>query len=72
MRYRENRDNQEFKVLCHKTEGLVYAVNGEPRKSQGLLKSDKVAFARYASMTSTQLKKTVRAKQSVAKTGLGL
>ena len=72
VRCRENREKQEFKVLCHKTEGLIYAVNGEPQKSQGLLKSDKATFARYASMTPMQLQQVVRVKQASVKAGLEL
>ncbi|MEM9002724.1 MAG: strawberry notch C-terminal domain-containing protein [Cyanobacteria bacterium P01_F01_bin.86] len=67
VRCRENGGNQEFKVLCHKTQGLVYAVNGESRKSQGLLKSDKVTFARYADMTSAQLRQAAQPKGDVIK-----
>ena len=72
VRCRDNGERQEFKVLCHKTDGLIYAVNGEPQKSQGLLKTDKAIFARYASMTSAQLRQATRAKQATAKTEIGL
>ncbi|KPQ32873.1 MAG: methyltransferase domain-containing protein [Phormidesmis priestleyi Ana] len=72
VRCRENADKQELKVLCHRTSGLIYAVNGEPQKSQGLLKSDKTTFARYASMSPTQLNQAVRVKQTAVKAGLEL
>jgi len=72
VRCRENGDEQEFKVLCHRTSGLIYAVNGEPQKSQGLLKSDKTTFARYASMSPIQLNQAVRVKQTAVKAGLEL
>ena len=72
VRCRENGEKQEFKVLCHRSSGLIYAVNGEPQKSQGLLKSDKTTFARYASMTPTQLNQAVRVKQTAVKAGLEL
>ncbi|KPQ31203.1 MAG: hypothetical protein HLUCCA11_24275 [Phormidesmis priestleyi Ana] len=72
VRCRENGDKQEFKVLCHRTSGLIYAVNGEPQKSQGLLKSDKTTFARYASMSPIQLNQAVRVKQTAVKAGLEL
>ena len=72
VRCRDNGDRQEFKVLCHKTDGSFYAVNGKPQKSQGLLKTDKVIFARYASMTSAQLRQATKAKQAAAKTEIGL
>ena len=72
VRCRENGEKREFKVLCHRNSGLIYAVNGEPQKSQGLLKSDKVTFERYASLTPTQLNQTVRVKQAAVKTEIGL
>jgi hypothetical protein len=72
VRCRENGEKKEFKILCHKTDGLIYAVNGEPQKSQGLLKSDKATFVRYASMTSAQLNQAVRVKQTAVKAGLEL
>jgi hypothetical protein len=72
VRCRESEAKQELKVLCHRTDGLIYAVNGEPQKSQGLLKGDKATFTRFASLTQTQLRQMVRAKQATAKAGLGL
>jgi hypothetical protein len=72
VRCRESGEKQEFKVLCHRTDGLIYAVNGESQKSQGLLKGDKATFARFASMTPTQLRQAIRAKQATVKAGLGL
>jgi hypothetical protein len=72
VRCRESGEKQELKVLCHRTDGLIYAVNGESQKSQGLLKGDKATFARFANMTPIQLRQTVRAKQATAKAGLGL
>ena len=70
VRCRENEQKQEFKVLCHRSSGLIYAVNGEPQKSQGLLKGDKATFARFASMTPTQLKQVAECKGTTAKAGM--
>ena len=72
VRCRENGEKQEFKVLCHRSSGLIYAVNGEPQKSQGLLKSDKATFARYASMTPTQLEQATQRKEATAQAGIDL
>ena len=71
VRCRGNGEKQEFKVLCHRSSGLIYAVNGEPQKSQGLLKSDKATFRRYASMTPTQLKRAAQGKGAAAKAEQG-
>jgi hypothetical protein len=59
-------------VLCHRTDGLIYAVNGEMQESQGLLKGDKATFSRFSSLSPTQLKQTVRVKQGDVKAGFGL
>ena len=70
VRCRESNGKQEFKVLCRKTNGLIYAVDGQPQKSQGLLKSDKATFEKYASMTPTQLRQTAQKKGATVKGGL--
>jgi hypothetical protein len=72
VRCRDNGEKQEIKVLCHRSSGLIYAVNGETQKSQDLLKSDKATFARYASMTPTQLIQAAQSKGNAAKAALGL
>ena len=70
VRCRESDEKQELKVICHQTNGLIYAVNGQPQKSQGLLKSDKATFEKYARMTLTQLKQAVKGKSAVIKSGV--
>ena len=62
IRCRQSSEKQELKILCHKTNGLIYAVNGSPQKSQGLLKSDKAAFEKYAALTPTQLRQAAKGK----------
>jgi hypothetical protein len=72
VRCRESEGKQELKVLCHRTDGLIYAVDGKPQKSQGLLKGDKATFARFASMTPIQLRDAIRGRQAAVKADLGL
>ena len=72
VRCRESDGKREFKVLCHRTNGLIYAVDGKPQKSQGLLKSDKKTFEKYASMTPHQLQQAFNRKQSAVKADMSL
>ena len=70
IRCRQSGEKQELKVLCHKTNGLIYAVDGSPQKSQGLLKSDKAAFEKYAGLTPTQLRQAAKGKSTAVKAGM--
>ena len=70
IRCRQSGEKQELKVLCHKTNGLIYAVDGSPQKSQGLLKSDKAAFEKYAGLTPTQLRQAAKGKSTAARVGV--
>ncbi|MGB3298511.1 MAG: hypothetical protein WBA76_09605, partial [Phormidesmis sp.] len=62
VRCRINNAKEELKVLCHQTNGLIYAVDGVPQKSQGLSKADGVRLAKHANMKPAQLKQAIRQK----------
>jgi hypothetical protein len=66
VRCRTSDGQEEFKLLCHHTNGLVYAVNGSLQKSQGLSKADSVRLAKYANMAPAQLMQVIRAQQATA------
>ena len=63
VRRRVSHEKEEFKLLCHRSNGLIYAVDGVTQKSQGLLKADGARIEKYANMTPSQLNRAVRAQQ---------
>ena len=66
VRCRTTNKREEFKLLCHRTNGLIYAVNGLHQKSQGLSKADGVRLTKYADMAPSQLKQVIRQQQTTA------
>lgn len=66
VRCRTTGDKEEFKLLCHHTNGLIYAVNGASQKSKGLIKADGIRLAKYANMAPSQLRQVIRMQQKKA------
>ena len=66
VRCRTTGDTEEFKLLCHHTNGLIYAFNGVSQKNPGLLKYDSIRLAKYGNMTPSQLRQVIKAQQTIA------
>lgn len=66
VRSREKENIVELKVICHKTKGLVYAVDGDIVKAENLSVRDKAVLGKYAELSPQQMKEAMRSQSRIA------